>query len=321
MVNFIFFRHLAYFTTCKPTSRLLCQLYFTKAPSKVLDIRPDTLAQLLTWSDVRHGSRVLVTETCQGLILGSVLERMGNRGMIIQGYNGNCPVRIILNQFNFSDEQMSKQVCGFSFESLEDIKDKRFSLHKNESKEMASIEEKEKPNVGRSNNEGNDEKPGDINYIHEDPATVENSNQNSNPKNSDNIPCNKFYTKEKRESEQKCAMHYLADNCLDALIIATKFHPLNVLINMIGFIKSSAPIVIYCQHKEPLMECYTYLRDASLAINVHLTETWFREMQVLQDRTHPEITMSGRSGYLLRGLKLKSEDGNEFEPKPKAQKF
>lgn len=36
----------------------------------------DSLAQLLLQSNVQAGSRIIVADTCQGLVLGAVLERM-----------------------------------------------------------------------------------------------------------------------------------------------------------------------------------------------------------------------------------------------------
>ena len=37
----------------------------------------DTLAQMLTYSNVHPGCNAVVVETCQGLLLGAVLERLG----------------------------------------------------------------------------------------------------------------------------------------------------------------------------------------------------------------------------------------------------
>lgn len=40
-------------------------------------LRYDTLAQMLTLGNIHAGSKVLVFETCAGLVLGAVMERMG----------------------------------------------------------------------------------------------------------------------------------------------------------------------------------------------------------------------------------------------------
>lgn len=315
-------RHLAYFITCKPTARLLSQLYFTKAATKVLEMRPDTLAQMLTWANIKNGSNVLLAETCQGLVLGSILERLGDKGQIVQAYPGNFPVRIILDQFNFPEEKKSKQICGFSLESLEEIK----LSQGNDVVEITDPIEGEEKMDGLVVKEEIDEvemsDKGET--VKSDFETLDNAKEDSSFNNQENVPCNKYYTKEKREGEEKRALVYLKQKNLDALIIATKHHPLSLMLELLEYIKPSSPIIIYCQYKEPLMECYKYLRDESLAINVNLTETWFRDMQVLPNRTHPVITMSARSGYILRALKTKKENSEvvgDSEPAAKKPKL
>lgn len=45
-------------------------------------LRHDTLAQMLTLANIHAGSKVLVFETCSGLVLGAVMERMGGMSAI-----------------------------------------------------------------------------------------------------------------------------------------------------------------------------------------------------------------------------------------------
>lgn len=45
-------------------------------------LRYDTLAQMLTLANIHAGSKVLVFETCAGLVLGSVMERMGGTSVL-----------------------------------------------------------------------------------------------------------------------------------------------------------------------------------------------------------------------------------------------
>lgn len=42
-------------------------------------LRYDTLSQMLTLGNIHAGSKVLVFETCAGLVLGAVMERMGGK--------------------------------------------------------------------------------------------------------------------------------------------------------------------------------------------------------------------------------------------------
>lgn len=46
-------------------------------------LRYDTLAQMLTLANIHAGSKVLVFETCAGLVLGSIMERMGGKFLLL----------------------------------------------------------------------------------------------------------------------------------------------------------------------------------------------------------------------------------------------
>lgn len=52
----------------------------------------------------------------------------------------------------------------------------------------------------------------------------------------------------------------------------------------------------------------------NVAINLRLTDAWFREYQILDGRTHPQMTMSQNGGYILTGTKLCPKTGtNELD--------
>jgi hypothetical protein len=51
-------------------------------PPSTSHLRYDTLAQMLTLGNIHAGSKVLVFETCAGLVLGAVMERMGGNWTI-----------------------------------------------------------------------------------------------------------------------------------------------------------------------------------------------------------------------------------------------
>jgi hypothetical protein len=58
------------------------------------------------------------------------------------------------------------------------------------------------------------------------------------------------------------------------------------------------------------------MRRRNIAINLRLTDTWFREFQVLEGRTHPNMNMSQNGGYILLGTKLCPKTGtNEMDEK------
>lgn len=130
----------------------------------------------------------------------------------------------------------------------------------------------------------------------------------------------------------------------DSLIIATKYDPTPTLLRMLPYLAPSCPFVVYHEFLEPLLETFRTLqnyhvpgkqttsegddgKDAAtanvktpmmlrrnIAVNLRLTDTWFREYQVLDGRTHPTMTMSQNGGYILMGTKLCPKTGtNELD--------
>ena len=132
----------------------------------------------------------------------------------------------------------------------------------------------------------------------------------------------------------------------DSLIIATKYDPTATLLRLLPYLAPSCPFVIYHEFLEPLLDTFHTLQNyyvsdnddnadddtngmndveegkkktkkakqpmmqqRNIAINLRLTDTWFREYQVLEGRTHPNMNMSQNGGYILMGTKLCSRTG------------
>ena len=93
-------KHAPQFTTARPSALTLCRAYFRKEPFKINHMREDTLARLLTLSNVQPGSRALVVDSMNGLVLGSLAERMGGMGRLMHGFNGLQPSVEALRWFN-----------------------------------------------------------------------------------------------------------------------------------------------------------------------------------------------------------------------------
>ena len=69
-------------------------------------MRMDTLAQILTYSNVAAHRNVVVLESCKGLILASIVERVAGYGNIINlSPNGShISTKEILDYMNFPAE-------------------------------------------------------------------------------------------------------------------------------------------------------------------------------------------------------------------------
>ncbi|CAG0925649.1 unnamed protein product [Notodromas monacha] len=97
----------------------------------------------------------------------------------------------------------------------------------------------------------------------------------------------------------------LAGN-FDAFIIAMRDNPKELIKLFLPLLGLSKPFVVFSPFREPLAECHVMLKSMGCAVLVKLTENWLREYQVLPDRTHPLVTMSGNSGFLLSGIKVQT---------------
>ena len=91
------------FTVSKPTVQLLAETYYLNASQKVLNCRPDILAQLLYYSEVGFNSnvihchkpismtplpQVLCVESCEGLVAAALFDRLVCFNAPDASYNG-----------------------------------------------------------------------------------------------------------------------------------------------------------------------------------------------------------------------------------------
>uniref|UniRef100_A0A8C2ZTA8 tRNA (adenine(58)-N(1))-methyltransferase non-catalytic subunit TRM6 n=1 Tax=Cyclopterus lumpus TaxID=8103 RepID=A0A8C2ZTA8_CYCLU len=275
-------------TILRPSCRILAMMYHGREPGKICHMRYDMLAQMLTLANIHAGSKVLVFETCAGLVLGSVMERMGGYGSVIQMFPGGGPVRAGVESFgfpaHFHDTLHEFPIC-----------------HVN-----ALL-------------------AGTLDTACKDP-----------PAGRGQCPYFMFFfyfqaqeRKVKLEEKRKklaSAAALLEGRNADGLVIASRFHPCPVLLGLIQFLSPSRPFVVYSQYKEPLIECFTKLKERGGTVNLRLTDTWLRRYQVLPNRTHPLLLMSGAGGFILSGTTVAVDDSKPAnsqraeEPAAKRQK-
>ncbi|XP_026113997.1 tRNA (adenine(58)-N(1))-methyltransferase non-catalytic subunit TRM6-like [Carassius auratus] len=289
----------------KPSTRLLAMMYHGREPGKICHLRYDTLAQILTLGNIHAGSKILVFETCAGLVLGSVMERMGGFGSVIQMYPGGGPTRAGMESFGFPSH---------FHETLHE-----FPLCKVNALLAGTLDLSEKDADSEVSGSGN----GQSESTQETSAVSE---KNSEPQSmevsidpqEEMRRVERERLREKKAQEKKVKMEekrkklasaaaLLEGRNADGLVIASRFHPCPVLMCLLKFIAPSRPFVVYCQYREPLIECYTKLREQGGAISLRLTDSWLRHYQVLPNRTHPVLLMSGGGGYLLSGTTVAAD--------------
>ncbi|RXN23283.1 tRNA (adenine(58)-N(1))-methyltransferase non-catalytic subunit TRM6 [Labeo rohita] len=230
-------------TILKPSTRLLAMMYHGREPGKICHLRYDTLAQILTLGNIHAGSKIIVFETCAGLVLGSVMERMGGYGSVIQMYPSGGPTRAGMESFGFPSH---------FHETLHE-----FPLCKVNALLTGTLDLSEKDADSQANGSGN--------------GRTESSQETSGvseEKNSE--PQSMEVSVDPQEEMRRAERERLRE-------------------------------------QRPLIECYTKLREPGGAISLRLTDSWLRHYQVLPNRTHPVLLMSGGGGYLLSGTTVASD--------------
>lgn len=90
----------------------------------------------------------------------------------------------------------------------------------------------------------------------------------------------------------------------DGLILATELSPISVINRLTKYLAGSATVVAYSPYQQVLAETLQYLRKDANFLATQLTESWSRTYQVLPGRTHPLMTTSAMSGYLLHATRV-----------------
>ncbi|CAB3364104.1 Hypothetical predicted protein [Cloeon dipterum] len=108
------------------------------------------------------------------------------------------------------------------------------------------------------------------------------------------------------EAEVSLVMERLRSDKAAALIVVAKENPINVCTHLLPLVELSRPFIIYSQFKEPLQEAYMKLKADKNVTALKLKEPWLRKYQILPERTHPEVLMSGSGGFILHGLTVES---------------
>lgn len=277
-------KHVVRFSILRPTTDLIAQMYYARGATKICELRLDSLSQILTLSNVKAHCRIMVVESCQGMVAGALLDRMGGLGSLIQIYSGDFPGRQALDYFNFPKSFM-ECLCGFPMDKITTLGQNTDDELKRKSADRFSNGE------DRSRTETKETVPdGSSHFVPEEVAGNSLSEEE------------KLTRRMRRQNEDTKAREELEKGNLDSLVVVSRFQPSPIVLSLIPRLAPSRPFVIFCPYKEPLMECYVNLREKGAAINIHLTETWLRHYQVLPARTHPEIAMNGSGGYLLSGI-------------------
>ncbi|CAH8450479.1 unnamed protein product [Schistosoma haematobium] len=276
-------RHLSLFSIEKPKARICFEIFSNLRPEKCLGLRFETVCRILSYANIHAGSTVLLCETCSGLITAATLERIGTdqpRGSVIQFYHGSSfPQSEISSAYAHS---YSGKVHPVRLLDVLPILLYKATLDTNHEFEANHLDD------------SNSQISSKIRKIDEDISSEEiaqSENRNS-PKQSKS---GEYYIS---------SFNQIFGNnrpTPDSLVIVTRFHPVDLTLTLLQFLPIGRPFVVYTQYIQPLVDLYNVLKRRGGITHLRLTDSWFRHIQVLPERTHPEINTSCSNGYLLTG--------------------
>lgn len=270
---------------------------------KILGLRIDSLSQLISYSNVSADGNFLLYESgTNGLVPAALLNAIGANtdGKLLHFHQGNVPQKLALQALNLEQEQLDRCISVNIYSILRQYYQKHGGLKRKLDEIIEGATDDPPAKIAKT--DATDEQT-----IPEIPEVQSNQNagNGSNDANGSEVKVSKKEDKTPKwvlENERGCEL--MREN-LDALIIVAKEHPVSIVNNLLPFVKPGRPVVIFNLSRDILMETFLDLKSSNLVTGLKLTSNWMRMYQVLPNRTHPDVNMSGNSGFILHGYTVR----------------
>lgn len=278
---------------------MIAEIMYRLDSDKILGLRMDALSQLISYSNVSSTGNFLLYESgSNGLVSAALLNSIGanTEGKMVHIHQGNVPQKQALLALNLPEEQMDRCIAVNLYSVLRQYYQKSGGLKRTLDNvdgndidccppiKMAKIENGNKDETDFTNSV----EMSDAEGIDLTESAVADVNSKPTPK-------------WVLDNERACE---LFRKKLDSLVIVAKEHPVAILNAFLPFIKPSRPVVVFNTSREILLEAFAELKGSGKVTGLRLTSNWTRSMQVLPNRTHPDVMMSGHSGFLLCGFTI-----------------
>ncbi|EFP74480.2 uncharacterized protein PGTG_00436 [Puccinia graminis f. sp. tritici CRL 75-36-700-3] len=302
------------FTCIDPTIHNLSQYLFENHHFAVKGLRPDTLSQMLSLSNVRPGWKGIVIDEIGGLLVAAVLIRMGGQGTIFVINNADSPPDLhLLELFNLSPSTM-KPLKSLNWAQIE------ADWTTNEIEELLSL------------HQGPPQPPPVL-----EPPTPLDPSVDSSSNRPKKEPNNRSKSKKKFERVQDLlnVRREFFETGFEGLITCSEYEPESIVTKLLTKLTGSSTIVIYSCHLRPLSDLQTLLKKSSVPstssssssssspgeqnelsrqmretktefIQITISEPWLRAYQVLVGRTHPEMNGTHHGGFIFSAIKVTS---------------
>ena len=321
----------------KCNAATITEALYQKDSKKYMNLREDTLGQILSYSNICSGGPTLVYDDNYGIVLSAICQRMNGNGCIYALYEQQQPsFTEMFQKFNLSFAQMN---CIQYVHTGDIFYDSTVTATTTANENNNSTDEIDYERIERERLQW--------------PCSLQNHTRqyletqtSTHPMNVQNFlikRASRFSRKLCRTTNMEAKQSLLGTtsssssfssiepspattgtDCTilssspptgrlcDSLVLVMKYDPTTTLLQLFPYLAPSSPYVIYCEYLEPLTECFKQIQTnpALLSINLRLSNTWMREYQILPNRTHPAMSMSQSGGFILTGIKLHPVHGS-----------
>ena len=275
-------------------------------------IRPDSIAQLLSYGNVSAGSRVLLFDSYSGVVLGSVLERLGGHGKVVNLFGGAQAHIDHVKYFNLPKEHLARTLVHYPSTGVAEAERARRRRVEGGG-EGEEEEEGDKRFLPTAEEEAKARASGKF-VLYRKPGAmeegVEGGKEGEGEGGGDRFDRPKWlkYLEKKRSRLRALAEgRSLLLEGADCLVVACRQDPTVVVPRLMPFLQEGAAFAVYCEFLEPLVALQALLMDAGM-LRLQLLSTWWREYQVMPGRSHPNMNMSADGGCVLTGIKVSNGD-------------
>jgi tRNA (adenine58-N1)-methyltransferase non-catalytic subunit len=256
-------------------SRNLCNHFIEREPQKVLDLRLDTVGQILNLANVQYGGKYLVMDDTKGLLLGAIIERCSSvkleyqKSQVLLVHEEDCYNGHIMRMFNFDSNQLSVF----------------YDIHVRDClpKVLESI-----PWVP----------------AHTDPEKLR--------LYADKIEARRLNYIQKQDRRLMTRSILDAKN-FTSIILAVEpgaYTTESLVDSWLPFLQPGGAFVIYSSSKEALNSSFFEALVSEKFIDVRITEGFLRPYQTAEGRLHPMMNCNGHGGFLLTMIKSASANNN-----------
>ncbi|XP_058449879.1 tRNA (adenine(58)-N(1))-methyltransferase non-catalytic subunit TRM6 [Malaya genurostris] len=282
-------KYFEYVQIKRPSIRLIADIYWRLDADKIMAVRFDTLSQIISYSGACGLGRFLLYESgTNGLLPAAFLNALGSNteAKLVHMHPGNVAQKQAIQAMNFTSEHLARCISVNIYSVLR---------HYYQEGEKETGEKDDTRVIKVENNENETE------FGAGDKRKIDSAEDIGPDAKHPKIANNK---KQLWELENENACEIMREK-FDSLVVIAKEHPYNIIKSLLPFVKSGRPVVVFSTTKEILLECFMELKVSANVTFLRVTSNWMREYQILPNRTHPNVVMSGNSGYLLTGYTIR----------------